>query len=114
MAKEEILEKVRALKDSKSCYEGLRKICEDYLHAVGTDKEKEAADILKKELKEDVIDIDGCIDFLDSKEGAAMLGKNMADKMTAKAKEAKEKGVIYCICPACTMGGWLLDHKHEF
>ncbi len=114
MAKEEIIGKVRELKDSKSCYEGLRKLCEEYLASIDTEKEKEAADILKKALREDVIDIDGSIAFLASEEGASMLGKDMAEKMTAKAKEAKEKGVKYCICPACTAGGWLLDHEDEY
>ncbi len=114
MAKEEIIEKVKELKDSRSCYEGLKTLCEEYLASIGTEKEKELAETMKKALQEDVIDIDGSIAFLASEEGAAMLGKDMAEKMTAKAREAKEKGVKYCICPACTAGGWLLDHEDEY
>ena len=39
MAKEEILEKVKEVRNAPSCYEGLKPICDAYLAAVGTDKE---------------------------------------------------------------------------
>lgn len=97
-----------------SCYEGLKPICENYLKAVGTAGEKEAADQLKKALKADVNSIDEVIPFFESEEGEKIFGKDTAAHLAAAAKEAKEKGVKYCICPACTAGGWLLDHESEF
>ena len=68
----------------------------------------------KKELKADVNSIDEVIPFFESEEGEKVLGKDTAAHLAATAKEAKEKGVKYCICPACTAGGWLLDHESEF
>ena len=52
MVKEEVLNKVKEVMDASSCYEGLKTICGDYLKSVGTEKEKAAADVLKKELAE--------------------------------------------------------------
>ena len=114
MVKEEILEKVKEVRNAPSCYEGLKPICDAYLAAVGTDKEKEAADKLKEALKEDVCSIDHVIPFFESEEGAKVLGADTAKQLSKAAHEAKERGVKYCICPACTAGGWLLDHKDEF
>lgn len=114
MVKEEVLNKVKEVMDASSCYEGLKTICGDYLKAVGTEKEKAAADVLKKELKADVNSIDEVIPFFESEEGAKILGKETAAHLATAAKEAKGKGVKYCICPACTAGGWLLDHESEF
>lgn len=74
MAKEEIIEKVKEVMNAPSCYEGLKKVCESYLKAAGTDGEKDAALALKKELKEDVCSIDHVIPFFESEEGAKVLG----------------------------------------
>lgn len=46
-----------------------------------------------------------CQEYLEAQGTAAALAK--------AADEAKEKGSKYCICPACTAGGYLLDHIHE-
>jgi hypothetical protein len=114
MAKEEILGKVKEIMNAPSCYEGLKRVCEAYLKAAGTADEKEAALTLKKELKEDVCSIDQVIPFFESEEGAKVLGADTAKGLAKAAHEAKAKGVKYCICPACTAGGWLLDHESEW
>ena len=114
MAKEEIIEKVKEVMNAPSCYEGLKKVCAAYLKAAGTDGEKNAARALKKELKEDVCSIDHVIPFFESEEGAKVLGADTAKNLSKAAHEAKDKGVKYCICPACTAGGWLLDHASEW
>lgn len=114
MVNENVLNKVKEVMAAPSCYEGLKPICENYLKAVGTEKEKAAADVLKKELKADVNSIDEVIPFFESEEGEKVLGKDTAAHLATAAREAKEKGVKYCICPACTAGGWLLDHESEF
>jgi hypothetical protein len=85
-----------------------------YLDAAGTADEEKAAALLKKELKEDVNSIDHVIPFFESKEGAAFFGADTARNLAKAAHEAKDKGVKYCICPACTAGGWLLDHESEW
>ncbi|MGN0954144.1 heat-shock protein Hsp90 [Dialister sp.] len=114
MAKEEIIEKVKEVMNAPSCYEGLKKVCEVYLKALGTEEEKGAAAALKEELKADVNSLDNVIPFFESEEGAKLLGADTAKSLAAAAHAAKEKGVKYCICPACTAGGWLLDHEAEW
>ena len=114
MAKEEILEKVKEVRNAPSCYEGLKKVCDEYLAAAGTDKEAETAKKLKAELKEDVCSIDHVIPFFESEEGAKVLGADTAKQLAKTAHEAKDRGVKYCICQACTAGCWLLDHQDEF
>ena len=114
MDKEIIMGKVREVRNAPSCYEGLKKLCDEYLKAVGTAEEEKAGEALKAALKEDVCSIDQVIPFFDSPEGARVLGEDTAKQLTLAAREAKEKGVKYCICPACTAGGWLLDHEKEF
>ena len=114
MAKEEIVNKVKEVMNAPSCYSGLKKVCQSYLDAAGTADEEKASALLKKELKEDVNSIDHVIPFFESKEGAAFFGADTARNLAKAALEAKDKGVKYCICPACTAGGWLLDHEKEW
>lgn len=104
MAKEEIVNKVKEVMNAPSCYSGLKKVCQAYLDAAGTADEEKAAQLLKKELKEDVNSIDHVIPFFESKEGAAFFGADTARNLAKAAHEAKDKGVKYCICPACTAG----------
>lgn len=33
--------------------------------------------------------------------------------MVSQAQAAKENGAKYCICPACTAGGAILDKKED-
>ena len=42
MMNEAIVEKVKALIAAPSCYAGLKKIAEEYIAALGSDREKEA------------------------------------------------------------------------
>ena len=53
------------------------------------------------------------IPFFKSEAGVKYFGKETAAALAKAADEAKEKGSKYCICPACTAGGYLLDHIHE-
>ena len=65
-------------------------------------------------LEECVTDIDGLIAFADSPKGVEVLGGEAAAANTlAAAKDAKAKGTKYCICPACTNGAILLEHRHD-
>lgn len=65
-------------------------------------------------LKECVSDIDGFIAFASSPDGVKVLGGEAAASQAIEAvKSAKAKGTKYCICPACTNGGILLDHEAD-
>lgn len=113
MAKEEIIQKVKETMEAPSCFAGLKAVCQEYLEAQGTGKEKEAAEKLSAALKDCVQSVDTVIPFFKSEAGVKYFGKETAAALAKAADEAKEKGSKYCICPACTAGGYLLDHIHE-
>lgn len=114
MTKDEIIAKVKETIEAPSCCADLKKVGAAYLKAVGTADEAKAAEALKKELKADVNSIDAVIPFFGSEDAKKLFGAAQAEGMYKAAKEAKAKGVKYCICPACTAGGVLLDHIDEF
>ena len=111
----EALEKIFDAEDIDSVinFAGLKAVCQEYLEAQGTGKEKEAAEKLSAALKDCVQSIDTVIPFFKSEAGVKYFGKETAAALAKAADEAQEKGSKYCICPACTAGGYLLDHIHE-
>lgn len=40
MSKEEIVTKVKEVMNAPSCYSGLKKVCQSYLDAAGTERER--------------------------------------------------------------------------
>mgnify|MGYP000524359447 CR=1 FL=1 len=90
MAKEEIIQKVKETMEAPSCFAGLKAVCQECVQS-----------------------IDSIIPFFKSEAGVKYFGKETAAALAKAADEAKEKGSKYCICPACTAGGYLLDHIHE-
>ena len=100
----DMLAKVKELAAAPTICPEAKEAAEKYIAAYGTADQAAAAAALKKELEEDVGDIDGAIAFFGSESGAKVLGADNAASMLAAAKEAKTKGERYCICPACQAG----------
>ena len=73
---------------------------------------KEMAQYLQ-ELSEDVLPIDALISFASSEKGAEVFGAEQAKSMAEAGKASKANGGKYCICPACSAGGAILDKKNE-
>ena len=48
-----------------------------------------------------------------SEKGEQVFSADQAKHMVSQAQAAKENGAKYCICPACTAGGAILDKKEE-
>jgi hypothetical protein len=113
MTKQEIKSEVEKMIVASSCCPELKAEGEAYLKAVGTSGERAAAESLIREMKEDVTSIDDLIAFVGSEEGKQVFGVDGAAKMTEAATAAKSHGEKYCICPACTAGGKLLDHEAD-
>ncbi|MCI6794722.1 MAG: hypothetical protein MR581_01845 [Lachnospiraceae bacterium] len=109
MTKAEVMETVKAMKDAPSCCEELQKIAEEYLENPG----KEQAAALIKEMKEDITTIDDLIGLCESDEGRNMFGAEQAAAMAKQAREHKEKGGKYCICPACQNAARLLENEKD-
>ena len=75
---EAIVEKVKALIAAPSCYAGLKKIAEEYIAALGSDREKEAGRKLVAELEADVLSIDDVLAFFESDAGEKTFGAEQA------------------------------------
>lgn len=112
MTREELKEKIESLIAAESCCGELKEAGKAFLEAMGT--EKDAAEAFRKELAADVNTLEQVIPFFESEAAAEYFGKEKAAELAAAARDAEKKGVKYCICPACTVGGWLLDHQDEF
>ncbi len=111
MTKTELTQKVNDVIAAPSCCPELKAVAQAYLAALGTAGEADAAKALLAELEEDVSSIDGLIGFAESERGKSFFGAEKAAGLAAAAKKAKADGTKYCICPACTAGGAILDNK---
>ena len=111
MANEAILAKVKEVMEAYSCCAELKDACAKYLDAVGTAGQKEAADLLVAELKEDVQPLEDTLQFFDSPAGAAVFGADKAAEMAATARTKLAAGEKICFCPACQAGHAVLENQ---
>ena len=106
-------EKTQEILKAPSCCPELKEMAEKWLAAENTpEEEKVTADYLQ-ELSEDVLPIDALIAFASSEKGAEVFGAEKAAALAKQGTEAKTAGTKYCVCPACTAGGAILDKKEE-
>ena len=91
----------------------IKDAAQNYLNAVGTEKESEVAKAYVDELEADIMPIDGLIAFAESDMGAKVFGKEGAKNILIHAKDRKAAGEKYCDCPACAACEALLNKKSE-
>ena len=108
-----VTEQVKALLAAPSCCQEAKDAGQNWLDAVGTEKEKEATAKLMAELEQDVIPIEGLIAFAGSEKGAEVFGLEKAQAILAHAKEVQAAGGKYCDCPACQAALAILEKKAE-
>lgn len=108
MKKEELIETVKKTITAKSCCKELKDAGEAWLNADDSARSVLGKALLK-ELREDVCLIDDLISMTTTEKAVGMFGKEACEKMHAAAISAKEKGVRYCLCGACSNGGKILD-----
>lgn len=106
-------EKTKEILNAGSCCPELKEMAKKWLAAEGTDEEKAVTEAYLQELSEDVLPVDELISFASSEKGAEVFGAEQAKSMVEAAKDSKAKGGKYCICPACSAGGAILDKKDE-
>ena len=95
-------EKTKEILNAGSCCPELKEMAEKWLAAEGTTDEKAVTEAYLQELSEDVLPID-----------AEVFGAEQAKSMAEAGKASKANGGKYCICPACSAGGAILDKKNE-
>ena len=111
--KDFVTEKVNVLIHAATCCAEAKEAGKNWLDAVGTDKEGEAAKNLIAELEADIMPIDGLIAFAGSEAGAQVFGKEKVKNVLAHAEELKTAGAKYCDCPACAACEAILEKKGE-
>ena len=114
MTKQELVETVKTMIAAPSCCQDLKPIAQAWIDAVGTAGEKEAADALLTELKEDVCSIDDVIPFFESPRAVQYFGEEKAKELAALAHKVKADGGKWCICAACAAGAKLLENAESF
>ena len=107
-----VTEKVKAMLAASSCSAEAKAAGEKFLAALGTPAEAEEIKNFIAELEADVNSIDSFIALCGSDLGKQIFG-DQAAAMAEAGKDAKAKGVAYCLCDACTAGGAILDKKSE-
>ena len=110
MDKKTLIEKVKAMAAAPSCCPELMAAAQSYLGAVGTDKEKSAAQKLIAEIKEDITPIDGLVAFAHSERAKEIFGEGQKN-FAAHADELKASGAKYCDCGACAPALEILQNK---
>ena len=99
---EAIVEKVKALITAPSCYAGLKKIAEEYIAALGGDREKEAGRKLVAELEADVLSIDDVLAFFESDAGEKNIWRGTGGVLcgTCPGSEGERRQVVRlsCLC----------------
>ena len=108
-----VTEKTKELAAAHSCCAELKEAANNWLAAVGTDKEAEATKAYVAELEADIMPIDGLIAFAESDLGAKIFGAEMAKNVAAHGKDIKAAGAKYCDCPACAACEAILARKEE-
>lgn len=96
----EIIQKVQEMISAPSCCAELKTAGQNYLAAMGTEKETAAKEALLAEIEEDVVPVDGLVAFAGSEAAAQVFG-DKAEAFLQHAKDLKASGAAYCDCPAC-------------
>ena len=109
-----VVEKVRELIAAPTCCAEAKAAGQNWLDAIGTEGEAEAAKKLIAELEADIVTVDGLIAFASSEAGAKVFGgAEKAKEVAAHGEAIKAAGAKYCDCPACAAVEAILAKKDE-
>lgn len=103
--------KSHEMMDSSACSVEAKQAAQNWLAAVGTEKEEAETQKYFTELQEDVLPIEDLIHFTESAEGEKIFGAETARMYAAHGRELKAKGEKYCDCPACAAALAILGVK---
>jgi hypothetical protein len=106
-----IIEKTHELINAPSCSPEAKKAAQDWLDAVGSEKEASQTQKYIDELEEDIVLIDDLISFAESDHGTQVFGADVAKNIAAHAKEIKSAGAKYCDCLACAAAAAIVEKK---
>ena len=103
--------KVEQLIALSGCCAELKAAAQNWLDTYGdTNANQAAAAAFIKELEEDILPVDDCIEFLGSDHAKQLFG-DKAEGMLAHMKQIKAEGAVHCDCPACSLASEILEKK---
>lgn len=108
-----VVEKTHKLMNAPSCSKEAKQAAQNWLDAIGTDKQLAETKKYIAELEADIMPIDGLIAFANSEMGVKVFGEEMAKNVLAHAQDIKAKGAKYCDCPACKVVADILAKKEQ-
>lgn len=111
MTKENLIEKAKAMISAPSCCAELKEVGKAWIDSVGKSDEKEKAEILIAEIKEDITPIDGLVAFAHSEQAIKIFGAEGQKNFAAHADELKASGAKFCDCGACKPALEILENK---
>ena len=111
MNKEELMKKTKDLIAVPYCCSELKTAAQNWLDAVGTEKETEEAKKYIAEMEADIDTNDDLIQLTESEKGIQYFGAEKAKAMAEHGKEIKAAGAKYCDCAACSLVEELLNNK---
>jgi hypothetical protein len=107
-----VIEKTKALMDIPFCSGLIKSSGQEWLDALGTDKETEKTKAYIEVLEAEIMPIDAVISLAESEKGAEILGGTEKAKAIAEGSKAlKAKGAVYCGCEACSTAQAILEKK---
>ena len=104
---ERVTEQTRLLMAGPSCSQEARQAAQDWLDALGTDREAAQTQAYLQELEEDLVTVDELIAFAQSAAGRQVFGPE-ADNVATHGRALKEAGARFCDCPACQAAAAIL------
>lgn len=112
--RDQLTQLVNQILQAPSCCAEAKAAGQAWLDAAGTDGEPAATRALMAELEEDIMPIQGLIDFAASPVGAKVFGGlEKAKAVEAHAREIQAAGAKYCDCPACAASEKILALKAD-
>ncbi len=88
---EAMIEKVKALAEASSCCAEAKEAANNWLAAVNTEKQDEAAKALIEEIAADIIPIDGLIAFAGSEDGKKISARRRQPESRRMRRRSKQK-----------------------
>ena len=107
-------ELAQAVLDAVSACKEFKEAAQNYLDAIGTEREGEAGKALVAEAKEDICTIDHTIEFFESEFGKQIFGAEEANIKREHLIKIQSQGAEYCDCPGCTAAKNIIDNKDLF
>ena len=109
--RDDLKAKVEQLIALPGCCAELKAAAQNWLDTYGdTNANQAAAAAFIKELEEDILPVDDCIEFLGSDHAKQLFG-DKAEGMLAHMKQIKAEGAVHCDCPACSLASEILEKK---